>query len=347
MDIQEPVEIRRPRIVTILSLFYSVLFGIIACIYLFLLEFHPAGFAWIVVSLIWFVGFLWIRKTPLVRLTHIGLIFPIPFYTRTVKWEGIQRFYTFKKKIDFVRTNGKKVTIPLPTDKNTDIAAILSILEEHIPMNEDRPAYIRSRRKKTVIITLVVLILLGGFGWGGVALLNRPQLRIQASATRSTDGILKYQLLKRKTNTLLDVGERHIQTMYIMPKNISPDDPNEVYLGSYYVTLADEFVIGLSQYGHPSIDDITGFGLWLNRLDVSTFSWEWYDRITETTFRKRQGCGEINVEYTLQDGYWAISKMTFVGEHILRADYMWNLNFQEDWHAVILDGSYMTWEMVE
>ncbi len=306
---------------------------------------RSVGFGWVLVSLTGFAVSWWNSKTPLVRLTCIGLIFPLPFYTRIVKWEEIQRFYTFKKKIDFVRANGKKVTIPLPTNKNTDIASILRVLEEHIPMNVDRSTYIRSRRQRTVLITLLVIFLLGGVGWWGVVLSRRPQLSIQASTTQSTDGILKYQLLKRKPTTLLDRGEHHIQSMYIMPENMFSDEPDEVYFGSYYVTLADEFVIGLSQYGYASINNITGFGLWLDRLDVSTFSWEWYDRITETTFRKRQGCGGIEVEYTVRDGYWVISKMTFVGEHALRAKYPWNLNFQGDWYAVILNGSYIMWEL--
>ncbi len=164
----------------------------------------------------------------------------------------------------------------------------------------------------------------------------------QSDSNKGTHGFIKYKLLDVKKNIVLDEGQKEISEIHREDKKLG-GELNEVYLGKYYFNLYDDFIVGYSLYGYKA-KEIFGFGLWLEKSNTKTFSWEWYERIDEHTFKKLQGPGTIRVDYKKRDGYWYISKLTFMDTQVLRSQLDTNTSpVVEDWFCVVLAGSNVEW----
>lgn len=68
--------------------------------------------------------------------------------------------------------------------------------------------------------------------------------------------------------------------------------------------------------------------------------------------QKIGGERQVKVEYRAHEDYWVISKITFIGDQILRAEKngilqdlikIATINHGDDWHCVIKDGSNIIW----
>jgi len=167
-----------------------------------------------------------------------------------------------------------------------------------------------------------------------------------SSSKKTLHGVIAYKLIDLETNRVLSSNKINVNQVNTKKENIL-GDPEEIYFEDVYIKLYDDFIIGMNNYGYKDKRSITGFGIWLNRLNSHTFSWEWYNQTNEHRYKKLQGNGELEVEYKKRDGYWVISKIKFIGEHTFRAK---KINIftmvnpsKEDWHCIILDGSYIEW----
>jgi hypothetical protein len=168
-------------------------------------------------------------------------------------------------------------------------------------------------------------------------------------------GIIKYRLLDAKNNKILNEQTLYIKSIDLKYRNITSDE--EKYFEDRQVKLSNDFVLGLNNYGYKNKDCIDGFGIWLNSIEKALFSWEWYEQIDGTTFKKLQGEGQLKVEFRQRGIYSEIAKMTFVGDHTLRAQNLkakkvgfianvlrfFTNSVEEDWYCIVLDGSYIIW----
>lgn len=170
----------------------------------------------------------------------------------------------------------------------------------------------------------------------------------QEASTQSQQalhGIIKYRLIDLETNKVISEATLYINQIYTEQRYI-PSILNK-YFEDRYVKIYDDFIVGLNKFGYKNKESVIGFGMWLKRLNQDVFSWEWYDQVNENDFKKRQGNGQLKVEYKKRDGYWEISKTTFIGDHIFRAKKKDVFSAvspdKRDWHLIILNGSLIIW----
>jgi len=183
--------------------------------------------------------------------------------------------------------------------------------------------------KKTFVFTCLFLMVIS------------TELPEDGTDSKPVRGRLKYKLIDLKSDQTLAEGEIKVSELYRIDLGI-PDEPDKVYFENHFVKINDEFIVGLSMYGKKYLEDFRGFGITLRKLNEKTFSWEWYNRVGEKMFEKRQGKGRMFVEFVKRKGYWVISSTRFSGDHTLRAKKMTNL-FGTNWQCVIYDGSHVTW----
>ena len=155
-------------------------------------------------------------------------------------------------------------------------------------------------------------------------------------------GRVRYKLMDIQQNVTLKEEDLNIYRIYKEGRNIK-DRPDRVYFEDHYVRIHDDFVIGLNQYGYKNERSITGFGIWIKRLNSRTFSWEWYKKVGSNLFKKLQGKGYIETEFSKRDDFWVISKIKFVGNQVLRSQYSWEKTGKMHWHCIIYDGSLIVW----
>jgi hypothetical protein len=192
--------------------------------------------------------------------------------------------------------------------------------------------------RNNIIIAVTLCIVL-------ITTLANAQYQFQPNAPH---GVIKYRLIEVSTNKTLSE-----QTLYINKINTrNRHIPLGKYFEDRYINIYDDFIVGLNNYGYKSKNGVNGFGIWLDRSNHDTFSWEWYNQITTNKFDKLQGNGKLKVEYRQRNDYWEISKMTFIGDQILRAKKKGCLSEiiriisrgpEKDWYCIILDGSYIIW----
>jgi hypothetical protein len=150
-----------------------------------------------------------------------------------------------------------------------------------------------------------------------------------------------------KTNAIISSGSQAITEIYTLRK---PDFPEKRYF-----KLFDDFIIGMGfeNGGYSDSGDVGGFGMWLERLNIGTDSWEWYRQVDQSTFEKMQGDGRVKVDYKERSGRWAIAKVAFIGDQTFRSrrnGFLSSLRFilqrgnYKDWTCTILDGSYIEWD---
>ena len=91
MNLQEPLEISREKMVVNLLFVNSILCGFNSCFFLFLLSRKEWGVCWLLAGFTLFIVFLWGKKTPYMRVTSTELmIFPSLLHSPMfISWEKI------------------------------------------------------------------------------------------------------------------------------------------------------------------------------------------------------------------------------------------------------------------
>lgn len=97
------------------------------------------------------------------------------------------------------------------------------------------------------------------------------------------------------------------------------EDIRVINAGTHYrkfLSIADGFTLGASVFPEENVD---GFGLWIKKQPEwwefwsdGGFSWEWFDRVSDDTFRKRQGAGLVKVAFTKRDGRFELASVQFI-----------------------------------
>lgn len=111
------------------------------------------------------------------------------------------------------------------------------------------------------------------------------------------------------------------------------------------VQVTGSFVVGASVSPGEKID---GFGLWIRKEPAwwefwsdGGFSWEWFDRVSEETFRKRQGPGLVRATFNKMNGKFELSSVQFLQDVTFRLNARpWFLSSDEETHhMLVLAGS--------
>lgn len=89
------------------------------------------------------------------------------------------------------------------------------------------------------------------------------------------------------------------------------------------LALSNGFQIGVSVYREPRIE---GFGMWI-RKNNGGFSWEWFERDGNDSFRKLQGPGQLRVRFSRSQGLEEIAKIEFLTDVTMRLNTRWLIPF--------------------
>jgi hypothetical protein len=162
------------------------------------------------------------------------------------------------------------------------------------------------------------------------------------NSTPGKHGILKYKIIELKNNTVLSEGKKAIHDIEFRKFNYPNISSNEKYINHSFIEIYDDFYLNFIRQSFSDKNKIGGIGIQLLRKTVSTFSWEWYNQLDTFTFTKLQGKGAIKFEYQYKDKRFVISKITFIGDQVLRCQKKSILNlFKDNWHCIIFDGSWI------
>ncbi len=111
MDNKQPFEIKRESFGINLSFANSLICGLNGGFFLFLLPSKRAeGVIWLGAAFLWFIGYLWAKNTPYIRITSLEImIFSSPIYAPVfIPWESIQEIRFLKKHKVLLRVSGQK-----------------------------------------------------------------------------------------------------------------------------------------------------------------------------------------------------------------------------------------------
>ncbi len=193
------------------------------------------------------------------------------------------------------------------------------------------------------IVTKIILLLF---------VISTILLMLSSFEERESEGLVKFRIIDLNKNSVINSDEIVIERSFAKEKNILYQIIMR-YTEDIYFEIHDKFVIGLSRYCYKDKDSISGFGMWLDRLDKKAFSWEWYRQIDTDLFKKLQGEGDLKVEYEKREECWMISKITFLGDHTFRAKknsildmfrkFISSDNHEDDWNCIIYEGSNIRW----
>ena len=118
-------------------------------------------------------------------------------------------------------------------------------------------------------------------------------------------------------------------------------------LGEQFIKISENFYIGRNVYGFKEKTKCSGFGIYLKRSDVNTFSWEWYNHKGLNIYEKLQGEGYVEVNYKKFGECWYIASMKFYKTNTLRAHRSGTWSSETEWTCEIADGSYIDWTIHE
>lgn len=134
MSTIESREFKRSRILVNLLIVNALLSGLVGL--LCLIGRTPiVGFLWFMASALWFINFLWSRRTPYIRITNDGImLFPAMARSpRVIKWDTVQKIdCTGKKKLIMQLTTGKKVRISLYSINGKERESLIRVLQRDI-----------------------------------------------------------------------------------------------------------------------------------------------------------------------------------------------------------------------
>ena len=99
----------------------------------------------------------------------------------------------------------------------------------------------------------------------------------------------------------------------------APDIPN----WTKSLALSNGFQIGTSVYREPRVE---GFGMWIHKNDGG-FSWEWFNRDGDDSFRKLQGPGQLRVRIKRDQGLEEITRIEFLTDVTMRLNARWFIPF--------------------
>ncbi|NJN06218.1 MAG: hypothetical protein HC814_07430 [Rhodobacteraceae bacterium] len=98
------------------------------------------------------------------------------------------------------------------------------------------------------------------------------------------------------------------------------------------VVVWDDFSVGASVFCEQSLE---GFGLWIARPGDG-FSWDWFDREEQGTFKKLQGGGRVRVTMAASTKCSEFVAVEFLTDVTLRGRFSWWPFSFADTHQIVL-----------
>ena len=134
MNLQEPLEISREKMVVNLLFVNSILCGFNSCFFLFLLSRKEWGVCWLLAGFTLFIVFLWGKKTPYMRVTNTELmIFPSLLHSPMfISWGKIQNIHIGKNKVELILLGNKKVKIFLHRSNRKELEHFTKMVKEFL-----------------------------------------------------------------------------------------------------------------------------------------------------------------------------------------------------------------------
>jgi hypothetical protein len=112
-----------------------------------------------------------------------------------------------------------------------------------------------------------------------------------------------------------------------------------VRMWSKTLSVANGFEIGATVFLERRTD---GFGLWI-RKNGGGFSWEWFTRQKDDTFRKLQGPGRLKVRFKDVDGLNELAEVEFLDDVTMRLNALSFIPFRnkDTDHLIVRKGSVL------
>lgn len=155
-------------------------------------------------------------------------------------------------------------------------------------------------------------------------------------------GAIRWELKDNSTGEVLAKGNSPVFEKDIKIEKRTGTDGRIFYNES--IGLTPIFSVGLANF--PENDKPSGFGMWLSRTDISTFSWDWFDIKDNQTATKIQGGGQLAYTMELVNAKWEITRIRFLTDVIFRAypSGVTDLN-NPKWTATFFRDSFINWPL--
>jgi TonB family protein len=180
-----------------------------------------------------------------------------------------------------------------------------------------------------------------------VPLTNNPR-RLGVVATTDGDkiiGSLKWEIREEASGKVLASGDGPV---HLKDVSIS-ETPNPTRRQTpKTIKLTDEFVVEMAEFPTPALTSITGFGITGRRLDIQSFSWEWFNVQDSKHASKLQEGGELGIDLKQVNGDWEITRTEFMTDVSLRIIRMGvdPPGSPPYWRIHIFKGSTITWPSI-
>ncbi|MBN1478566.1 hypothetical protein JXA47_17570 [Candidatus Sumerlaeota bacterium] len=172
-----------------------------------------------------------------------------------------------------------------------------------------------------MITPLLAFLSLIGCGGGGdtqsVAPAPDRAERSAAPAPESTETQIAWELRDHFTDTVLATGSESFSADDLNAEKRTTGDGRTLH--SMWHRIGDDFRIGVSVYPEDSPEANTGFGMWLRRDLHPTFSWDWFNVVSDSRAMKLQGGGEVAFEMSQVGGQWQLTSIRVISDVVLRS----------------------------
>ena len=169
---------------------------------------------------------------------------------------------------------------------------------------------------------------------------ERGRLAVELEPLEPLCGKIKWILKDNLTGKILNSGTTNIYKKDIYIERRRAKDGQVFYSKS--IALNSNFIIGISIYPEKDKYKKTGFGMWLDRKDMDTFSWEWFDIKSKEIAVKRQYYGLIEYGVDLINSKWEFTRTKFLSDTVFRCKIS-GKQHKTRWTVTIYKDSYINW----
>ncbi len=168
-----------------------------------------------------------------------------------------------------------------------------------------------------------------------------------STSTPSADliGVMQWELRDTQVDQVLGRGTLEIHPGDVVVTRHTAYDGDVFYTKDIMIDET-EFYLGYFADPEDTPSKMTGFGMYLNRTDMDTFSWEWFTVANTHQAIKLQGAGDLEFGGDVIDGVWDMTHLEFQTDVVFRCQVMEGKGAASDlprWTLTIFAGSYIDW----
>jgi hypothetical protein len=110
------------------------------------------------------------------------------------------------------------------------------------------------------------------------------------------------------------------------------------------IRLNDQFTLAMPEYPSKNRRDKEGFGMTVNRTDIRTFNWEWFQVRTDHRAAKIQESGELGIDLLPVGSAWEVTRTEFLTDISFRVSRpRIDPEGHPRWRVFVIKGSTITW----